>query len=111
MDGLSSDGGGGGGLYVPITDRLIANSSFKGHNCFQKGVIKKIFWGLVITKVRVHPGVFEKFKEGKEISGMAKKMQGQRKNSIGLDKSKRLKILKYTLKDLFIHPSFYCPFP
>ena len=43
-------------IYVPKTDRLIANSSLKEHNRFQKGVIQN-FLGLVITKVRVHPRV------------------------------------------------------
>ena len=50
---LSSDEG--GGAICAITDRLIVNSSFQGHNNFQI-----VFWGSAILK---------RFREVKQIGG------------------------------------------
>ena len=57
---------------------MIANSSFQGHNSFQKGVVKELnFEGLVITEVRVYPWC-KKNQRGKTKIGMGgQKNQGK----------------------------------
>ena len=47
-------------MYGPITNLSIASFWFQGQYSFQKCDSNFFLGGLVITKVKVHPGVFEK---------------------------------------------------